>query len=82
MAGARGGGGGMAGSSLPALDSKENMLCVVDARVMGVSMVIAAWGEGVNVCLCPPPLHRITCRLPKMRLKMLAGALTGAAPNQ
>jgi hypothetical protein len=21
---------------------------------MGVLMVIAAWGEGVNVCLCPP----------------------------
>jgi hypothetical protein len=22
--------------------------------MMGVSMVIAAWGEGVNVYLCPP----------------------------
>ncbi len=21
---------------------------------MGVLMVITAWGEGVNVCLCPP----------------------------
>ncbi len=47
-------GGGMAGSPRPAMNSKENMLCVIEARVMGVSMVIAAWGEGVNVCLCPP----------------------------
>jgi hypothetical protein len=30
------------------------MFCVVGARVMGVSMVIAAWGEEVNVGLCPP----------------------------
>jgi hypothetical protein len=22
--------------------------------MMDVSMAIAAWGEGVNVCLCPP----------------------------
>jgi hypothetical protein len=22
--------------------------------MMGTSVVIAAWGEGVNVCLCPP----------------------------
>jgi hypothetical protein len=24
------------------------------ARVLSASVVIAAWGEGVNVCLCPP----------------------------
>jgi hypothetical protein len=33
---------------------KENMLYSVGARMLNVSMVIAAWGEGVNVCLCPP----------------------------
>jgi hypothetical protein len=30
------------------------MFYAVGAHVMGVSMVIAACGEGVNVCLCPP----------------------------
>jgi hypothetical protein len=30
------------------------MFCDSAVREMGVSMVIAAWGEGVNVCLCPP----------------------------
>jgi hypothetical protein len=44
----------MAGIPRPALDSKENIFFVVEARVMGVSMVIAALEEGVNVCLCPP----------------------------
>jgi hypothetical protein len=48
---------------------KENMFYAVGASMMGVSMVIAAWGEGVNVCLCPPPPHRIAHRSPKMRVK-------------
>ncbi len=38
---------------------KENMLYSVGARVLDVSMVIAAWGEGVNVCLCPRPPPRL-----------------------
>ncbi len=33
----------------------------VGAHVMGALMVIAAWGEGVNVCLVPPPPRRIAC---------------------
>jgi hypothetical protein len=41
----------------PALDLQGNKLCDFGVRVMGVLMVIAAWGEGVNVCLClPSPL--------------------------
>ncbi len=36
---------------------------------MGVSMVIAAWGEGVNVCLCPPSPSRIARRALKTREK-------------
>jgi hypothetical protein len=36
------------------LDFERNMSYAVGARVMAVSMVIAAWGEGVKVCLCPP----------------------------
>jgi hypothetical protein len=47
-------GGVVAVDLRPALDLQGNKLCDFGARVMGVSMVIAAWGEGVNVCLCPP----------------------------
>ncbi len=34
------------------------------ARVMDVSMVIEAWGEGVGL-LCPPPPCRIARQAPK-----------------
>jgi hypothetical protein len=30
------------------------MFCDVGEREMGISMVIAAWGEGFKVCLCTP----------------------------
>jgi hypothetical protein len=33
---------------------RPGLVYAVGAGVMGVSVVIAAWGEGVNVCLCPP----------------------------
>jgi hypothetical protein len=39
------------------------------ARVMGVSMVIAARGEGVMCAIFPPPPHRITCLSPETRVK-------------
>jgi hypothetical protein len=41
------------------------------ARVMGVAMVISAWGEGVNVCCAPPPPRRIARRPPKARVKTM-----------
>jgi hypothetical protein len=37
-------------------------------------MMIVAWGEGVNVCLVPPPPRRIACCPPKARVKTLAEA--------
>jgi hypothetical protein len=33
----------------------QGKFCVHGTRVMGVSMVTTAWGEGVNVCLPAPP---------------------------
>ncbi len=66
----------MAGSPLPGLDSKKNMFCVVEARMMGVSMMIAAWGEGVMCACVPPPPRRIALRSPETCVKMLAGAWT------
>jgi hypothetical protein len=50
-------GGGGPGWGLPAntgLSREIYMFFDDGARWMGVSVVIAAWGEGVNVCLCPP----------------------------
>jgi hypothetical protein len=64
--------GGVAGGPRPALDSKENMLYVVEARLMGVPMVIAAWERGLLCALVPPPPHRIACCSPKTRVKMQA----------
>ncbi len=60
---------------------------------MAVSMVIAAWGEGVMCACVPPPPRRIARRSPKMRVKTtLVGVLRYApiyrarprppAPNQ
>jgi hypothetical protein len=48
------------------------MLCSDKARVKGVSMVIAAWGEGVCVS-CPPPPRRIARRSPNTRVKNWLG---------
>ncbi len=42
-------------------------------------MVIAARGEGVNVCLCPPPPRRIARRSPKMRVKTTLDGVLGHA---
>jgi hypothetical protein len=39
------------------------------ARVMGVSMVMAAWGEGVMCAIFPPPPRRIACLSPETRVK-------------
>ncbi len=36
--------------------SKENILYAVGVHVMDVSMVIAAWGEGVGLSVSPSPL--------------------------
>ncbi len=48
--------------------------CVFGARVMGVSVVIAAWGEGV-MCACAPPLTLIrSLAVSQKARKMLAGA--------
>ncbi len=59
---------------------KENMFCVVGARMMGASMVIAAWGRGL-MCACVPPPRRIARRLPKTGIKMLVGVLRRAPPR-
>jgi hypothetical protein len=61
---------------------KENMLYAVVACVMGISMVIAAWGEGVNVCLCPPSpsSDQLVVRLERALKIPLAGVL-GRAPT-
>ncbi len=40
-----------------------------NARV-GISVVILAQGEGVNVCRAPPPPSRIARRPPKARIKL------------
>ena len=40
---------------------------------MGVSVVIIARGEGVNVCCAPPPPSRIARRPPKARIKLCLG---------
>jgi hypothetical protein len=53
------------------------MFCDVGVREMGVSMVIAAWGEGVNVCLCPPsPSSDRSSFAQNARKKKLAEAWT------
>jgi hypothetical protein len=36
---------------------------------MGVSMVIAAWGEGVMCAIFPPPPRWIDCLSPETRVK-------------
>jgi hypothetical protein len=41
---------------------------------MGVLMVVTPWGEGVNVCLVPPPPRRIAHCPPKARVTTLAEA--------
>ncbi len=51
------------------------MFCVAGEHVMGVSMVIAAWGEGVMCAFVPPPPRRIARRLPKTRVKNWPGLL-------
>ncbi len=68
-AGARGGGAWL-GACGQHWTSKGNIyvLCA-GAHVMGVSMVIAAWGEGVIWAIFPPPLHRIACLSLTMRVK-------------
>jgi hypothetical protein len=48
------------------------MLCSDEARVVDISMVIAAWGEGVIVS-CPPPPRQIARRSPKTRIKNWLG---------
>jgi hypothetical protein len=48
---------------------KENMLYAVGARVLGISMVIAAWGSGLMFACVPPPPRRIARRSPKTRVK-------------
>ncbi len=40
---------------------------------LGVSVVILARGEGVNVCCAPPPPSRIAHCLPKARVKLCKG---------
>jgi hypothetical protein len=37
---------------------------------MGVSMVIAAWGEGVIYAISPPPPRRIACLSPETRVRI------------
>jgi hypothetical protein len=56
------------------------MLYMLGGRVMGVSMVIAAWGEGVGVLVSPSPSpDRLSCA--KTRVK-IAGWVPGHAPIQ
>jgi hypothetical protein len=59
---------------------KENMLYAVGARVLGILMVIAAWGEWVNVCLCPPSpsLDRSSFAQNLRKNKTLVGVLRRA----
>jgi hypothetical protein len=68
-AGARGGGVWL-GTGGQLWTSKGNIyvLCT-GARVMGVSMVIAAWGEGVIYAIFPPPPRRIACLSPETRVR-------------
>jgi hypothetical protein len=49
---------------------------------MGVSMVIAPWGEGVNVCCVPPPPRQIARRPPKTRVKRTLDGVLGRAPTR
>ncbi len=71
-------GGGVAGNPWPVLDLKE--FFHAGARVMGVSMVITAWGEGVNVASsAPPPSRQIVRRPPKTRIEN-TGQDPGHAP--
>ena len=49
------------------------MLCSDEARVKGVSMVIAAWGEGVMSSPFTPPPRRIARRSPNTRVKNWLG---------
>ncbi len=49
---------------------------------MGGSMVIAAWGEGVNVCCAPPPPRRIARRPPKTRVKRTLDGGLRRAPTR
>jgi hypothetical protein len=48
------------------------MLCSDEARMVDVSMVIAAWGDGVIVS-CPPPPRRMARRSPKTHVKNWLG---------
>jgi hypothetical protein len=52
------------------------MFCDVEAREMGVSMVTAAWGEGLMCACVPPPPRQIARHSPKTCIQMQTGAWT------